>query len=624
MNLRPLATALLAAVFAAAIPGGLRAYDAPQFSLVPFDADGIFLPENEKQSLLEALAAVVSNFPETSRIDSDLKEKAIAVGLEIDPLHHRLRQAHSDMLEGRAPRPTEYFDSQSSATEALWSTASRLLTPPVEPEEGKLAALLMEISLLVHPAPPGDRLREFVVVLGEDIDRWGRSVALQPDDNPSSMRIRKLITEGTELLAENPEPPAGRPAMAETTGPDTPAKPIPDDKPTVPKPPRSTVDPIIVSFPCVIEVSAIGTKPVPGTFALAVRPPDGGVERELFPFLEEDPKDYPKLPLFSGRRGFSLMATEISGSAAAAKGWEWTAGHVGEMNFEPMAGADFPGPRRIVEGNADLAARVALVAAFGPGLPDPAFVFAGTMDPATSFGRLETDPIETIETAASLGAEFILFPESSIPGLVGSLQRSGRLRLLFETLLVSFSDVDSLAATVNSPPDSALREAVAAFAEVEAVSDKLPLEEFVRNPKVQERLESILATYPRLLSAQAMLEYGRTPIPQEIVIEASVRQIDEHVLPFAAIRDGDFDFAELREKLDGAQTGLSLIRTDVHPAVRDYLGSAEDLLEAAEFFLSLSNQTSTIAEQRLREAEAAADEMMTQRGKLGLTVDDEE
>ncbi len=52
-----------ALLLASLAPGAVRAYDPPDFSAELFAADGILLAEDERSSLLEALAAIASNFP---------------------------------------------------------------------------------------------------------------------------------------------------------------------------------------------------------------------------------------------------------------------------------------------------------------------------------------------------------------------------------------------------------------------------------------------------------------------------------------------------------------------------------------------------------------------------------
>ena len=109
----------------------------------------------------EALAAIASNFPGHPSVDSDLREKALALSLRLNPLHLHSRLAHSALLNGTTPEKTAYFDSLSAVSETLWTTAKRLTKTPTDPEERKLAPYVMELSLLTQPSPPIERVRLF-------------------------------------------------------------------------------------------------------------------------------------------------------------------------------------------------------------------------------------------------------------------------------------------------------------------------------------------------------------------------------------------------------------------------------------------------------------------------------
>lgn len=183
--------------------GSVSGYDSPDFVTRVFSGDGIYLPDDQKTSLLEALAAIASNFPNNQKVDDDLKEKAIALALRIDPLHYHSRLAQRALAKGEMPKPTSFFDSLSSISETLWTIATRFSTPPLEPEQYILAHYLMEISLLTHPEPPSARLEVFATDTDPRDLQWDKFVKLAPKPNGSTALAKFLLKEGSELVREN-------------------------------------------------------------------------------------------------------------------------------------------------------------------------------------------------------------------------------------------------------------------------------------------------------------------------------------------------------------------------------------------------------------------------------------
>jgi hypothetical protein len=587
------------------------AYDSPNFDAEVFRADGIFLEESEKQSLLEALASIASNFPENRRIDSDLKEKALGIALRLDSLHHNSRNAHQLLALGRVPAPTQYFDSVSGLTEILWTISVRLSSDPVEPEEKELAKFLMELSLLLHPDPPKERLRSFAELTGGEKNTWNQFVRLQPDDNPSSERSAMLMREMRDILKEPaPAPPVPDPVVTKMDKP----KPGPEEKPKPTNQPAK-FEMIRRSIPSVRLVKAVDSLPVPGIFRLEIRPPGGDIELEIFPFvLRDDVSAYPQLPILPSSRGVTINEIVIPPGIAAEKGWDWTKGTLGEVGFD-ADDAPLPGPRRICRAQGVLPTMILLESALKDLPITEGLVVAGELNEVTLEPGIDGAVLPVIRAAQSLGAKFLLLPASGLDALVKELQVSGELGLLFNLEILSYTTADEAVALATTTAGPELLTAFESFAEVEAVSDKMPLIDFARNSKVQERLEAILAGAPNYLSARAMLEFGRAPVSEASKIAQSVALIDEWIQPFLNL-DGASDFNELRNKLGDAGFGLGRLRTEIHPDTRDYHTKAEDLLEAAESYLSLTNLTTSTADQRLREVENAIGEAKAQRDLL--------
>jgi len=598
----------------------LSAYDVPNFDREVFHPDGIFLEESERQSLLEALAAVASNFPESNRIDSDLKEKALATALRINPLHRNCRSAHELLTVGRLPSRTQYFDSVSGASEALWSTGLRLLEEPIDPEEKKLASILMELSLLMHPEPPMERMKRFALVLDEKVNDWEKIITVQRNDNPSSVRSANLIRETQDILekmklAPIPVMPKGGSSRA-TPGEGKSAKVEPKkDRPPRPDSPR-VFQVQSRALPVVRNVTAVDSVIAAGIFRLELRKISGDIEKEIFSFASRPQvSEYPRIPVLPAPRGIPISEVTLPMSVAAGRGWNWSPGRIAEISFEPEERVTLPGPPRLSHTRAVLPTMILLESILADKNLNPEFAVAGELDEVTMLPKMSGSILETIEEAKSLEKPYLLLPDSVVPDFVSELQQSGDLAILFSMELISFATIDDAIAHCTGGVAPGLEEAISAFAEVKAKSDSMPLMQFAKNPNVQQRLQAIVDAYPNHLSSKAMLAFGKTPISPEIMIRQSVSSIDLWIKPYLSIGDST-DLNELKNRFEDDELGLSRLRNEVHPDARDYFDKAEDLLEAAELYINLSNLGSSIGQQRLREVEELIDEVKDQKAIL--------
>lgn len=609
------------------------AYDSPTFDSKVFSADGIFWSESEKQSLLEALASLAVNFPSSRQVDSDLKEKALGLALLIDPLHFSARRAHESLVAGKEPDKTEYFDSLSAISEALWRTSSDLLSTPAEPEEIRLAPYLMEISLLIHPDPPADRMESFGLRTKGGSPGWNRFLDLNPEKNPSSRRAQALIIEANDLLRNSlrdglipgmKEDPDDPPSM----GPDgifpepsrpgtTPLDPFRPEEPDRPKSPKSmdrprgpdrpmrpetgtSFEPIQVSIPTIRTISSIDSKPAFGKMELQVRRPFSFFERSQFPFLDAvSPSEYPTLPLQSSPRGISLRNIQIPTSELEKRGLEWPGPVIGFLTFEPAV--ELPGPRRLSYASGWIPALVALQVALSEAELNTEFLLSGSVQEPGSPPKVQSEIDDFIEALPEEGTNYLLVPESALEEMVTYLQVEKNLKVLFDRVWVSYEDVSSAIKTLTSETDAKLLEAGESFNEIAKVSDRMSFVELARNEKVQERLEAILEIYPSHFSAKAMLEFGTRPVPENIQLQATAKQIEKLVIPYIELGSDPEAFNNLRGKVGDAKLTLTRMRQDLPRDLVGFHNESVDLLDQAEICLGLTNLSSSLAQQRLRE-----------------------
>ncbi len=595
------------------------AYEAPDFASELFSADGIFLAPEERSALIEALVARASNFPDHQRIDDGLREKALALALRLAPLDPGARAAHRDLLAGARPRASPSFDDPGEVSETLWNLGQRLLGTPLDPEEGRLAPFLLELSLLAHPQPPDERLVEFAARCDGKAPVWGAVSTPENDAHPSTTRARDLFGLARSLLAASEEA-AKRPAAA-PPGPDPEPAPRPEPAPMASEP---TVEALVASLATVRMVEfadpAAPTDPeaVAGTAVLTIRAPRGRDERELLVARGEGAAFF---PLVSSREGIPMENPELPETAAAGRSWMWPEGRVGEVRFD--AASPLPGPLRFLRTSAALPVLILMESALGSKPVNGDFVLLGDLDPVSMQAGLGDAPVSLVEKGAMFGRPYLLAPETLLEPLVEFLQRSDRVEMLFGSELVSYADPADAVSRMTSPTDPALLAASAAFDEIEAASARLPLPELARNPSAQERLRNLIAAFPRHLSARAMLEYGTRPVSEEIRVRQFADKLHEIAAPFLVLEDAADPYFErpLADLFSESDTQFLRMRSETLPQARNLLGSAEDLVAAAKLYLQITNRDTSIANQRLRETRAAIEAYRGERRRLGLSDD---
>jgi hypothetical protein len=171
-------------------------------------------------------------------------------------------------------------------------------------------------------------------------------------------------------------------------------------------------------------------------------------------------------------------------------------------------------------------------------------------------------------------------------------------------------------ARLTTTSDPALDAASAEFAKIKEVSKDFALPDLARIPSAQDKLRGILAQCPDHLSARAMLEFGTRPVTAEVQRARFVAEIDAIVKPFL---DPDDSPADPQEGLAQTEVGGTLflrLRPQTPLEVRNLLGAAESLVEAAELYLQITNKGTSIGQQRLREYEGAIAVYQAERAKL--------
>jgi len=487
----------------------------------------------------------------------------------------------------------------------------RLAEPPIDPEERRLAPFVLELSLLAHPEPPEDRLVTFAEITGPEPIAWEPAVRLQRDGNPSTVRARDLFANAQ---LRNQERRSKLAAAAPTNGasPATPeirpvaGRPVPPGlRPVRPAP----IEPRSASLMTVREVVVEEGNPTAGRVTLTIREPRGGPERNYLAGLGPN-SPFPLIPSLE-----AIPVVPFAVPTTLGKDWSWPAVGIGVVRFAP--GVPLDGTRRLFRTNAVLPSVVLLDCLLGKkAATNETVVLLGEIDPETMQVSLPGDLISMLEAGSGEGYPYVLVPSTVLDPLVSYLQSSQRLELLFRSELIGYNDLAGAVAHVTSAGDPALAAASASFGEIKKVSKDYALPDLARLPSAQEKLREILATFPDHLSARAMLEFGTRPVTAEILKARFVAEVDAIVKPFLGMEDPTADMQALLSSVDVAESLILRLRPRAPVDGRDLLGAAEDLVNASELYLQITNKGTSIGQQRLREARAAIGLYDGERAKL--------
>ncbi|MGB0154455.1 MAG: hypothetical protein ACPGFB_10535 [Verrucomicrobiales bacterium] len=628
-------TGCLAALFL--VSGPVYSYEAPNFDYIAFQRDGVFLETSDRESLLEALAAVACNFPTQPKVDDDIREKALAIALCLEPLHFNSRQAHQALMSGETPPTTDYFESLSGVSETLWSTASQLRSDPVEPEEKKLSGYLMEISLALHPDPPAERLREYAAATKGHPLPWQNFVSLDAIENPSTSRSESLRREAMELLklphtalstgTNSSTIPSLTPRTVPSDGPNRPkgAKGIRGMRPDLTNRPGaepspadlSDFEPISRTIQTIRNVRSVANTAMAGSLTINIRQAVTLAEKELLLLPEgSSPKTVPPLPVFATPDGPSLEGIEMPRSVLTKTELEWTDGTIGELTFESEQ--EPPGPWRVCNISVRTPVIALLKAALADGEINQDIILAGGSNSSEGKPRIDGKLEEYLIAAKALNQPYLLIPADVRTDLMAHLYETQDLSVLFEPELMIYTTRSAAISKMTAPTPDAWIEASESFAEIKAISERMALVDLARNAKVQERLEAILADAPFHLSAWAMLEFGKsspdanTNAPTSDVNE----KIGDLMAPYFALRGSDPDLNDLRQRFSQTERELSEVRQNLPLELRRYQAAAEDALEAIDDYLSLSNRDTSIGIQKLNLVSEALQRVAAERSEL--------
>lgn len=619
--------------------GQAMGYDAPRFERPLCDRDALSLKGREEDEVVMALTALASNFPDERLVDADVKEKALALALCLRPMDAGAREAHAALVAGRRPAPVELFESLGAISGALWRHGERLAQKGAEPEDRRLAPMLMEISLLIFPGPPPPENRAaFQAVLGGNKPDWSRTLDLQPESNPSNERAAALLVPVVGSLTSS----APAPAVANNPGPTlvTPPAPLPVPVPTMPTAgDGSTISEIKRREESIVFVTRdlITGASLAGEASLKVREPDS-IEQGLSRLFLGEPRAGAPLEMRLTYRpsGAAIADVEWAEVLIRRKYPRWPDNLFGEFGFQPST--ELTAAARV---NFSLPALALLGSAFSGDVladsfaPGGEYALAGEVNGAGGVNVPERSSAAALAKAAGAMAtppKALFVPlaagdATAEASLVAAAVDAGDAALLLRPQVIGYASLDELRPPLIGEPQEALLGAIADFATVQGLADRMEIGAIARNEAVRTRLGAVLAKWPGHLSARALLAYGARPVAAGMTVEGSLKAIDTALATLAdryrASQSGELNSAATIATLaDTASRDLAALRGRIDPQVRNYLDLSFKAIEAARVFLSLNNPGTTIGQQRHRELRDRHDELKAERTRLGFPAEE--
>ncbi|MCB1237823.1 MAG: hypothetical protein KDM91_22345, partial [Verrucomicrobiae bacterium] len=446
---------------------------------------------------------------------------------------------------------------------------------------------------------------------------WSGVVSLQPTLHPSNERVATVLRQGAAYRVQTPSPPASRPGNAGNRAGTNIPMPVAPGGSAVSEPKRAKV-----SLSALVFDDA--GKHAFGEAKLEIREVRTGDASTIFG-VSGDLESLKQAPFQLKRAPGSLFTiggaeTALALARSALGDDALPAGHLGLFDFSAREGEAGPA--------IDLSLPLALMleAAMKDQTPGEGIVVAGGVSPE---GNLL--PKGMVAGLASTVTGFdheglLLVPAGAATALRGAIA-SDNLTVLVKPQIAAAQSIDQARAAVFPPENQKLREAVELFSQVERddIRAQMTLKDLAANARVQDQLRQVLAAWPDHLSAKLMLEFGTNPSAFQIGIDASVAMVDAALRPveeyYRSLDSGGVIIGAHEALIDKASTDLRDCRSKVNDAAKGVVSAGERTLDAFKAYLTLTNRSTSIASQRLRELNDAVNAYQTERLKVGISTD---
>lgn len=183
------------------------------------------------------------------------------------------------------------------------------------------------------------------------------------------------------------------------------------------------------------------------------------------------------------------------------------------------------------------------------------------------------------------------------PGVVGvpmeaepevrDLALMGELEALVRMPVFALAGLEDGVALADSAKQGNLAKAIELFASVQEAASKSPLEQLVKNPKFQQRLNDVLAAAPHHLSARLLLQAGTGKLPGRMTFLTSQQAILKSVKPFWDLVYKGGSKEEIQRTATTCGNALNQIQFKVHAVTERYLVATRTYLRALNNFLDI-------------------------------------
>ncbi len=599
-----------------------QAYQDPDFEIEVFDQDALSLQGSDRTAVVEALAALASNFPKNGLVDMDLQEKALALALRLDPLNPSARAARAALLAGGEPVKTGFFKELPSINKALW-TPAMAMREGREPEDKRLYPLLMELALVIDLKAAADLASvyaEIVDELGSEMPGWKGFVQSEQAVNSSSARIAAMLKRGRieekkllkkEAAREKEMAKVKAMELAQQSQMAAAAKgaAVAADRAKGVKLPSTEVSVIFWQGRGRGEAESYM-----GKVSLNIRTAEDAdaylFQNEKGHLTEAMGMRFRYLPDPEGVPAWVSMLFRVVQPRVGA---DWPRGKVGELThvFSGDAGPSGPmgrDPRNF--GGMGAGALLALESAI-KGVPmDPAMVvYTRVMTDQSLIEPPAGDFLTAVKAAKQGKFRALVVAEESATAMKDWVAL-GDLDLLIRPQIVAAANFDELIGVVRNDRAAQLEESIELFAEIEELTAKMTLKEAAKNEVVQQRLQAILEQFPQHLSAKMLLAYGKGGGQIKASLTGSVKAILGVLEPlkkrYSTSMDGGGSVeGELEELGDQAEVQLRALRVKVNDEAKELLNMSEDVVESLVAFLRLKNKTTSTGMQKREAVEEA-------------------
>jgi len=626
-----IALQILIALFACQIldTGLARAqeYKDSDFEIAVFDEDAISLQGADRVLVVEALAALASNFSDNGLVDMELSQKALAIALRLDSLNSSARTTRQFLLNGRKPPPTEFFQQLPPIFQTLWEH-SVAMKKSQEPEDQRLYPLLMELALLINP----DALPIASVVYAESMDelegslpKWADFVPLSEDGkSKSSARGEGILNRGRktqkkwEAVAAKQEKKAATvaakvaQALANAQAAEQPTMPVPSGSGSVDDP---TSGKSVVRPNAEIAVLAwwrLGRR-LPlrlGKVLLEVRDPmpaDAGRYAAFSMDISDRPMEVVPMIISPANEAEEYTSWIANTYNIVRRRFEkWPKGKVAMVDFHLQEGQIPPMENRRYMGGSVIGAVLAVESVLTGVQMDPESVFYGAAYSNQKIDEGYGYLGEAVNIARDEGYRLIIVPEDMERVMLDWIAM-GDIDRLMNPQIVMASNIDELVVAGRSDRPAEVEEAIQLFAEIKDIKT-MSLEEAAQNAVVQQRLQAILDQFPQHLSAKMLLAFGKGEASPKASAGGSVAAIREVVQPFMEqyreSMGGDVEDSETqKEKGKQAEARLAYLRNRVDDDIRDFLAISEKTLSALISYLKTSNKSTSGAMKKREDVE---------------------